>query len=130
MEFAKVGTQAIAALGLGAALGILLPLGIALFWVMKKKESFKTVIVGAAIFLVFVTILEKPIQAMVITGDHPVSTFLNAHPVWWALVVGLFPGVFEETGRLFAFKTILKKRKMGKNLKMEKGSQSSMVKNT
>lgn len=111
MEFAKVGTQAIAALGLGAALGILLPLGIALFWVMKKKESFKTVIVGAAIFLVFVTILEKPIQAMVITGDHPVSTFLNAHPVWWALVVGLFPGVFEETGRLFAFKTILKKRK-------------------
>ena len=28
-----------------------------------------------------------------------------------ALVAGLFPGVFEETGRLIAFKTVLKKRR-------------------
>ena len=28
-----------------------------------------------------------------------------------ALVAGLFPGVFEETGRLIAFKTVLRKRK-------------------
>ena len=63
------------------------------------------------IFFLFVTILEKPIQALVITGEHPVAAFLSANPVWWALVVGLFPGVFEETGRLFAFKAILKNRK-------------------
>ena len=111
MEFTPVGSQALAALGLAAALGILLPVGIALFWVVKKKEPFKTVLVGALIFFLFVTILEKPIQALVITGDQPVSAFLNANPVWWALVVGLFPGVFEETGRLFAFRTILKKRR-------------------
>ena len=111
MEFSPVGSQAFAALGLGAVLGILLPLGIALFWVRKKHEPFKTVIVGAVIFFLFVTILEKPIQALVITGEHPVAAFLNANPVWWALVVGLFPGVFEETGRLFAFKVILKNRK-------------------
>ena len=111
MEFSPVGSQAFAALGLGAVLGILLPLGIALFWVRKKHEPFKTVIVGAVIFFLFVTILEKPIQALVITGEHPVAAFLNANPVWWALVVGLFPGVFEETGRLFAFKAILKNRK-------------------
>ena len=111
MEFAKVGTQAFAALGLGAALAVLLPLGIALLWTRKKKEPFKTVLVGAVVFLLFAVILEKPIQALVISGDHPVSRFLNANPVWWALVVGLFPGVFEETGRLLAFKTILKNRR-------------------
>ena len=111
MEFAHVGPQALAALGLNAALGILLPLGIALLWVRKKHEPFKTVLVGAVIFFLFVTILEKPIQALVITGEHPVAAFLSANPVWWALVVGLFPGVFEETGRLFAFKAILKNRK-------------------
>lgn len=111
MEFAHVGPQALAALGLNAALGILLPLGIALLWVRKKHEPFKTVLVGAVIFLLFVMILEKPIQTLVITGGHPVAAFLDANPVWWALVVGLFPGLFEETGRLFAFKAILKNRK-------------------
>ena len=111
MEFTPVGSQAFVSLALGAALGILLPLGIALLWVRKKHEPFKTVLVGAVIFFLFVTILEKPIQALVITGEHPVAAFLSASPVWWALVVGLFPGVFEETGRLFAFKVILKNRK-------------------
>ena len=111
MEFTPVGSQAFVSLALGAALGILLPLGIALLWVRKKHEPFKTVLVGAVIFFLFVTILEKPIQALVITGEHPVAAFLSANPVWWALVVGLFPGVFEETGRLFAFKAILKNRK-------------------
>ena len=111
MEFTPVGSQAFAALGLGAALGILLPVAIALLWVRRKREPFKTVLVGAVIFFLFVTFLEKPLQALVITGDHPVAAFLGAHGVWWALVVGLFPGVFEETGRLFAFKAILKNRK-------------------
>ena len=111
MEFAHIGTQSFAALALGAVLGILLPLALALVWVRKKHEPFKTVLVGAVIFFLFVTVLEKPIQALVITGEHPVAAFLNANPVWWALVVGLFPGVFEETGRLFAFKAILKNRK-------------------
>ena len=110
MEFTTVSTQAFAALGLGAALAVLIPLGIALLWTRKKKEPFRTVLVGAVIFLLFALILEKPIQALVITNDHAVSRFLNANPVWWALVVGLFPGVFEETGRFLAFKTILKNR--------------------
>lgn len=43
--------------------------------------------------------------------DHAVSRFLNANPVLLALAVGLFPGSFEETGRLVAFKTVLKKRR-------------------
>ena len=111
MDFTPVSSQAFAALGLGAALGILLPVGIALFWVRRKHEPFKTVLVGAVIFFLFVTFLEKPLQGLVITGEHPVAAFLGAHPIWWALVVGLFPGVFEETGRLFAFKAVLKNRK-------------------
>lgn len=111
MEFTPVGSQAFAALGLGAALGILLPIGIALLWIRRKREPFKTVLVGAVIFFLVVTFLEKPLQGLVITGGHPVAAFLDAHPIWWALVVGLFPGVFEETGRLFAFKAILKNRK-------------------
>ncbi len=111
MEVTKVGSQAFLALGLGAVLAFVLPIVIALVWIFLKKEKFTTILVGAATFLLFALILEKPLQALVISVDHPVSRFLNSHPVCWALVVGLFPGIFEETGRLAAFKTLLKNRK-------------------
>ena len=65
----------------------------------------------------FSLILGKPIQNVLAfptamgIPDHAVSRFLNANPVLPALVAGLFPGLFEETGRLVAFKTVLKKRR-------------------
>lgn len=39
------------------------------------------------------------------------SEFINARPLLWAFIIGLFPGVFEETGRLVAYKTVLRNRK-------------------
>lgn len=116
-EFTKVGTQQIGLLVLGTILMIVVPLVIAIIWTKKKKERFTTVLVGAATFLLFAVILEKPLQALLIAPtqmgltDTAISQFLNARPVLWAFIVGLFPGVFEETGRFVAFKTILKKRK-------------------
>ena len=111
MEFEKIGTGAFLALGVGTVLSVALPLGIALLWKAKKKEPFSTIVFGAMTFLLFAVLLEKPIQALVIAADHPVGRFLNDNPVWLALVAGLFPGVFEETGRLAVFKTVLKNRK-------------------
>ena len=116
-EFAKVGTQQIVLLALGTVLMIVVPLAIAIIWTKNKKERFTTVLVGAATFLLFAVILEKPLQAVLIAPtqmglpDTGISQFLNARPVLWAFIVGLFPGVFEETGRLVAYKTVLKKRK-------------------
>ena len=115
-EFAKVGTQQIGLLALGAILMIATPIVIAIIWTKKKKERFTTVLVGAATFLLFAIILEKPLQAWLIAptqiglADTGISQFVNARPILWAFIVGLFPGVFEETGRLVAYKTVLKKR--------------------
>ncbi len=117
MELAKVGTNAFAALGVGAVLAIILPIAIALIWKFKKKERFTTILIGVAAFVLFAMIIEKLIQNVLIfptqmmLPDHAVSRFINARPLLWALVVALFPGVFEETGRLIAFKTVLRKRK-------------------
>ena len=117
MELAKVGTNAFAALGVGAVLAIILPITIALIWKFKKKERFTTILIGVASFVLFAMIIEKLIQNVLIfptqmmLPDHAVSRFVNARPLLWALVVALFPGVFEETGRLIAFKTVLRKRK-------------------
>ncbi|MBR2666573.1 MAG: YhfC family intramembrane metalloprotease [Oscillospiraceae bacterium] len=117
MEFARVGAQSLAALCTGAALAFAVPIAVALIWKFRKKERFTTILVGAATFLVFALILEKPIQNVLLfptqmgLSDHAVSRFFSASPVLLALVLGLFPGVFEETGRLVAFSTVLKNRK-------------------
>lgn len=116
-EFAMVGTKQIVLLVMGTILMLAVPFVIAIIWTKKKNERFTTVLVGAATFLLFAIILEKPIQAVLIAptqiglADTGVSQFLNARPVLWAFTIGLFPGIFEETGRLVAYKTVLKKRK-------------------
>ena len=48
---------------------------------------------------------------MVISKNFSLGIFLSSHPLLLAFVFGLFPGIFEETGRLLAFKTLLKNRK-------------------
>ena len=116
MEFTKVGNQQITLLVIGTVLFLVIPLIVAIIWTIRKKERFTSVIVGAITFFVFAIILEKPIQNVLVfpvhmgLAEHGVSRFINARPVLWAFIVGLFPGVFEETGRLVAYKTVLKKR--------------------
>lgn len=116
-EFAEIGSTQIGLLVLGAILMIVVPLMIAIIWTKKKNERFTTILVGVATFLLFAIILEKPIQNVLVfptqmgLSDTNVSQFINARPILWALIVALFPGVFEETGRLVAYKTVLRKRK-------------------
>ena len=111
MEFGTVSTSSLLFMLLTAVLGIALPLITAIIWCKKKHEPFTTVLIGAATFLLFAIVIEKPLQALVISLGSPVSQFVNARPVLWGIIVGLFPGVFEETGRFVAFKTVLRKRK-------------------
>ena len=111
MELTKVGTDVFVLLVLGAILSFVIPLLVAIVWKKKKKEPFSTILIGAATFLLFALILEKPIQALVISKNFSLGVFLSSHPLLLAFVFGLFPGIFEETGRLLAFKTLLKNRK-------------------
>ncbi len=117
MEVERIGPQAFLAFGTGAVFAFVIPIGIAVVWCIAKKEKLTTVLVGAATFLLFALILEKPIQNVLIAPaqmglpEHAVARFVSARPVLWAFIVGLFPGVFEESGRFIAFKTVLRKRK-------------------
>ena len=116
MENAHVSTSSFVWLITGAVLWTVVPLLLAVIWKIRKKEPVTTIIAGAAAFLLFALILEKPVQNVLLfptamgLEDHAVSRFMRAHPFLLALAAGLFPGVFEETGRLIAFKTVLKKR--------------------
>ena len=116
-ELTKVGTEQFAVLATGAAITLIIPIAIALIWKFRKHERFTTILVGAAVFIVFALILEKTAQSALVfpaqmgLPEHAASRFINARPVLMALILGLFPGVFEETGRLVAFKTVLKNRR-------------------
>ena len=117
IENAHVETASFIWLIVGAVLWIAVPAAIAIIWKIKKKEPVTSILIGAAAFLLFALLLEKPIQNVLAfptamgLPEHAVSRFLSANPVLLALVAGLFPGVFEETGRLIAFKTVLKKHR-------------------
>lgn len=116
-EFTKIGTEQLVLLVVAAIIMTVVPIVIAIVWTVKKKEKFTTVLVGAVTFVLFALIIEKTIQnvllfpTQMLLPDHAVSRFVNSRPLLLALLVGLFPGIFEETGRLVAFKTVLKKRK-------------------
>ena len=116
-ENAHVETASFVWLIAGVVLWIAVPVAAALIWKVKKKEPVTSILTGAAAFLLFALILEKPIQNVLAfptamgLPEHAVSRFLHANPVLLALVAGLFPGVFEETGRLIAFQTVLRKRR-------------------
>lgn len=115
-DFGYVETLSIVWMVIGLLIFGVVPVALSIIWIVKKKERVTTVLVGAAAFILFVFILEKPIQNILLfptamgLSDHAVSTFMNSHPIILALLVGLFPGIFEETGRLVAYKTVLKKR--------------------
>lgn len=116
-EFTKVGTEQFIILGIGAAIAIIAPIILAIIWTIRKHEKFTTVLVGAVTFVLFALILEKAIQNALVfpttmgLPDHAASQFINARPILWAIVLGLFPGVFEETGRYVAFTTVLRNRR-------------------
>ncbi|MBR5420302.1 MAG: YhfC family intramembrane metalloprotease [Lachnospiraceae bacterium] len=117
MEFAKVGSTQMLLLVLGSIIMFGVPLLIAIIWKLKKKEPITTILAGAGTFLLFALILEKPIQNALIfpstmgLPDHAAAQFINARPLLLVLLTALFPGVFEETGRLVAYKTLLRNKK-------------------
>lgn len=116
-DYGYVSTMSIIWMVLGLIIFVTVPIILSIIWLVKKKERITTILVGAVAFILFALIIEKPIQNVLAfptamgLPDHILSNFLNTNPVLLALVAGLFPGVFEETGRLVAFKTILRKRK-------------------
>ena len=115
-SYPHVGTASIVWMVVGLILFVTVPVAVAIVWKIKKKEPFTTILIGAATFLLFAIILEKSIQNVLIfptemgLSANPLSIALASRPVLLALVTGLFPGIFEETGRLVAFKTLLRKR--------------------
>lgn len=88
-------------------LAVIVPIILMVYLQRKKMMSWRSLLVGIVIFIVFSQILEKIVHFIVLS---PTGTELkwSSNPYLFALYGGLAAGIFEEIGRYFAFKVWLK----------------------
>lgn len=92
-----------------------LPIGAMIFWKKRTGVSNQPFIVGAACFVLFAMILEQVLHTLCIIPDHAVSRAINGSPVLFTLYGALAAGIFEETGRWFGFRVLLRRYKEKEN---------------
>ena len=102
MENAHVETASFVWLIIGVVLWIAVPAAAALIWKTKKKEPVSSILIGAAAFLLFALILEKPMQNVLAfptamgLPEHTVSRFLSAILCCWRLWQGFSPECLKK----------------------------------
>lgn len=82
------------------------PLGLMLYVHKKLRCRWMPFLIGAVFFPVFAMMLE-PLLHMVVLGG-PLGQVMRDHLWVYALYGGLAAGLFEETGRLLAFRMVLR----------------------
>ena len=101
-----------AVLILVAVFSFVLPIGLLLWWNGRKKTGLWPFLVGALCFILFAMVLEVLLHRVCLAGQkNAVSAAITASPVLYTLYGIFAAGIFEETGRLFGFKLLLKKRR-------------------
>ncbi|WP_051542020.1 YhfC family intramembrane metalloprotease [Clostridium lundense] len=97
-----VSSTSIISMTISAIGCFLFPIIMFIYFKKKEKITLKPVIVGIAVFFVFTQILEKLLHMFVIKNN------LIPNPILFSIYGALAAGIFEESGRFIAFKTVLK----------------------
>ena len=105
----KVSLLAIACMAVTGILSFVLPLGLLLYLKIKKGADLLPFFIGCAVMLLFALVLESLCHQLILMHS-PVGETILGTPILYALYGGFMAGLFEETGRFLAFKTVLKKR--------------------
>lgn len=102
--------EAVTGLFIESALLIIIPVILFIVWKIKTHEKVLPVIIGALTWLLFAIILKLAPGYLLLYGDNPIAKTISGN-IWYTMIIaGVLAGVFEETGRFIAFKTVLKKR--------------------
>lgn len=75
----------------------------------RKGADLAPFFVGCGVFVLFALVLEAALHNLILKG-LPVGERIQGNTLLFALYGGLMAGLFEETGRFVAFRTVLKKR--------------------
>lgn len=85
------------------------PIGLVIWWKKKTGEKLWPFITGAICFTVFAMVLEQILHFFCLVLDNPVSNFISNNTIVFMFYAAFAAGIFEETGRLFGFKVLMKK---------------------
>lgn len=101
--------ETIAAFALMAVLGIAVPVAAVLVWRFGlKKGTLKATFIGAGMFFVFVSVLEKLLHMVMLP-------LVSGNIVLYVLYGALAAGIFEETARFLSFRFLLKRELSAEN---------------
>ncbi|MDR3645596.1 MAG: YhfC family glutamic-type intramembrane protease [Clostridia bacterium] len=108
--FVVVSSLSIAAIVFTLVVSFGVPVAALIFFAVRRKFSAAAAGAGAVVFLLFSLTLEGLLNFLLLrVNPATVAFFQNA---WAYAIYGcLAAGVFEETGRLLAFKLVLKKQR-------------------
>lgn len=96
-------TSSIIALGVCGTLSIIIPIAAGVIFKVKNKTvPFSAFFIGAAAFFLFALVLEQLLHLVMLP-------IVSGKPVLYIIYGALAAGVFEETARLTAYKTVMKK---------------------
>lgn len=103
----SVPTLSIVFMVISALAGVVIPIILLVIFRKKYKADIKAFFIGSAVFIIFALILEQIVHSFLLSSDIGKTIQNN---IWlYAIYGGLMAGIFEETGRFAAFKTVLKK---------------------
>ena len=108
-----VSALSIAFMAISCVIAFAIPIVLLIYFRKKKGADILPFFIGCAVMLVFALLLESAVHRLVLFSDIGKTIQNN---IWlYALYGGLMAGIFEETGRFLAFKTVLRK-KQGKDI--------------
>ena len=94
---------------ISALIGLLIPIGLYAYNRKKFKANHLPFWVGCITFVLFALVLEQVMYLFLM--KTPVWTTISGNVWLFGIVGGFFAGLFEETGRFVAFKTVLRKKR-------------------
>ena len=98
--------------------GILIPVGLLVFFKKKYRVSVKSLFIGCAVMLLFALILEQIVHAVVLGSQA--GDIIKNHIWLYALYGGMMAGIFEESGRFLAMRFLLKKEHDHPRLRLDR----------
>ena len=103
-----VGTGTMIVVGLLAVLTAVVPLGVMLL-LRRRGGRWGAFWTGVGTFFLFALVLEAMFHQLVL--GSPLGAAIRGNIWLYALYAGLAAGIFEETGRLLAFRLLLRRRR-------------------
>ena len=103
-----VPSLSIVFMAISALVGIAIPVVLLLVFRKKFKASYLSFFIGCAVFIVFAMIIEAFLHRLILPSE--IGSKIQGNIWLFAIYGGLMAGLFEETGRFTAYKTILRKK--------------------